>query len=161
MLRMNDLANSLSHTWESVSHGWNNLINNAGQALTHFGVGGDKENEANIPAQSPRWGLMSADVFDDTNKLVIKLEVPGLDGDDFDISVIDNVLSISGEKRFQREETKGDYRLLECAYGQFSRSIPLGYEVDADSAKAVYDKGILKVELEKKPHQKRRQIPVN
>ena len=100
-------------------------------------------------------------MFDDENKVVVKIEAPGLANDDFDINIIDNVLTITGEKRFQREQTKGEYRMLECAYGRFTRSIPLEYEVDADTAKASYDKGILKIELDKKPHQRRRQIRVN
>tara|TARA_R110002111_G_C6006607_1_gene374035 strand:+ start:6240 stop:6719 length:480 start_codon:yes stop_codon:yes gene_type:complete len=159
MLKMNDLTNSLSRTWESVSQGWHHLISRAENALTHFRS--DTENDKDIPAQSPRWGLINADVFDDTDKIVVKLEAPGLDTDDFDISVVDNILTISGEKRFQNEQTKGEYRVLECAYGRFTRSIPLAYDVDAENAKASYDKGILKVELNKQPHQRRLQIKVN
>jgi HSP20 family protein len=161
MMKINDLTNSLNRTWESISHGWNQLINRAGNALTHFRRGDEQDRNNTIPVQSPHWGLLNADVFDDANKLVVKLEVPGLTAEDIDISVVDNVLLIGGEKRFEREETKGDYRLLECAYGSFSRSIPLGYDVDADTAKATYDKGVLKITLEKKPHQRRRKIEVS
>lgn len=159
MLTMNDLTNSLSRTWESVSQGWNHLIHRAENALTHFRS--DDQKEGDIPAQSPRWGLISADVFDDADKVIVKLEAPGLDTNDFDINVVDNILTISGEKRFQREQTKGEYQVLECAYGRFTRSIPLAYEVDAKTAKATYDKGILKIELNKLPHQKRVQIKIN
>lgn len=161
MSTMNDLSNSLSRTWASVNQGWNQLINKASNALTHFHIGDDKSQQNNIPSQSSRWGLLSADLFDDANKVVVNIEAPGLDIDDFDITVVDNVLSISGEKRFQHEETKGDYRLMECAYGRFTRTIPLGYDVDANTATATYDKGVLKIELEKKPHQKRISIKVN
>lgn len=158
-MKIHELADGLNRTWESISQGWNHLINSAGNALTHFRSGDDQESDNTIPVQSPRWGLLNADVFDDANRLVIKLEAPGLAADDIEINVVDNVLVISGEKRFEREETKGDYRLLECAYGRFSRSIPLGYDVDADTA--TYDKGVLKVTLQKKPHQRRRKIKVS
>jgi HSP20 family protein len=160
MLKMNDLTDSLSRTWESVSHGWNHLINNASNALTHFISSEDKQKADKVPASSPRWGLMSADLFDDADKVVVKLEVPGLANDDFDINIVDNILTISGEKQFQQEKTQGNYRMLECAYGRFSRSIPLEYEVDADTAKASYDRGILNIELTKKPHQRRRKIEI-
>jgi len=158
MLNMNDLSNSLSRTLESVSQGWRHLINRAENALTHFRS--DAQKDKDIPAQSPRWGLINADVFDDADKIVVKLEAPGLDTKDFDISVVDNLLTISGEKRFQREQNKGEYRVLECAYGRFTRSIQLAYDVDAKTAKASYDKGVLKVELNKQPHQRRLQVKV-
>ncbi len=74
-------------------------------------------------------------------------------------SIIPNL--ISGEKRFEREETKGSYHLLERAYGHFTRSIPLNYEVDAESANASYKNGVLRLTLDKKPEQRRRQIHVN
>lgn len=158
-MSMHDLTESLGRTWESVSQGWKHLISRAGNALTHFGKSGQKED--NIPVRSPRWGLLSVDLFDDADKLVVKLEVPGLSAADFDISVVDNILSISGEKHFERQESKGEYRLLECAYGRFTRSIPLGYEVDENSARATYEQGVLKVELEKQAHQRRRHIKVS
>ena len=120
----------------------------------------DKEKADNVPYSSPRWSLINADLYDDADKVVVKLEVPGLANDDFDINIIDNILTISGEKQFQQESTEGEYRILECAYGRFSRSIPLEYEVVPDTAKASYDKGILKIELDKKPHQRRRKIVI-
>jgi HSP20 family protein len=161
MLEINDLTNTLSRTWDSISQGWNHLINNASNALTHFGAHDDKSKVDKAPSSSPRWGLISADLFDDADKLIVTLETPGLANDDFDINIVDNVLTVSGEKRFQSEQTKGEYRILECAYGRFTRSIPLDYEVDAESAKASYDNGILKIQLDKKPHQRRRQIKVH
>ena len=157
---MNELSNGLSRTWDSVSRGWNHLINNAGNALTQFFSSDDREKADNVPASSPHWGLTSVDMYDDADKVVVKLEVPGLANDDFDINIIDNILTISGEKQFQQEKTQGNYRILECAYGRFSRSIPLEYEVVADTAKASYDRGILKIELDKKPHQRRRKIEI-
>jgi len=157
---MNDLSNSLSRTWETVSQGWNHLINNASNALTQFVSSDDKEKAENVPASSPRWGLISADMYDEADKVIIRLEAPGLNNNDFDINIVDNILTISGEKQFQQEKTKGNYRILECAYGRFSRSIPLEYEVDTDTAKASYDKGILKIELDKKPQQRRRRIEI-
>ncbi len=156
---MNKLTNSLSRTWDTISHGWSQLISRASNALTQF-VDNDDNDSENMPITSSRWGLLSADVYDDANKVVVKVEIPGLDDDDFDISITDNILTISGEKQFQRESSEGQYKVFECAYGHFSRSIPLEYEVDADSAKAVYNKGILKIELQKQAHQRRRKIEI-
>lgn len=159
MFSMSNLGESLNRGWESLSHGWHQLINRAGNALTHFGRHDDERDIA--PINSPSWGLMSAEVFDDADKVVIRLEIPGLSADDFNVSVIDNVVQISGEKRFEREQSKGEYYMLERAYGHFSRSIPLQHEVDADSADASYKNGVLRLELAKKPDQRRRRIEVN
>jgi len=160
MFNIENLSNSLSRTWDSISQGWNHLINNASNALTRFISSDDKEKADNVPSSSPKWGLISADLYDSSDRVVVTVEAPGLTNDDFDISIINNVLTVSGEKQFQRETTKGEYRILECAYGHFSRSIPLEYEVDSNTAKASYDKGILKIELDKKPHQRRRKIEI-
>ncbi len=159
MLTMSNISQGLSRTWESVSHGWNQLMNRASNALTHFNHKNDEQDMAVL--KSPNWGLMSAEVFDDDDKVVVRLEVPGMSADDFDVTVVDNVLMINGEKRFEREQSEGSYRVLERAYGHFSRSIPLGYEVEADSADATYKHGVLRLELKKKPEQQRRQITVN
>lgn len=160
MLSMNELGDSLNRSWESISHGWNHLISRAGNALTHF-TGSESKKGDMTPLHSPRWGLMSAEVFDDADKVVVRLEVPGLSAEDFNISVVENVLGISGEKRFEREKSEGQYHVLERAYGRFSRSIPLNYEIDAESAKADYKDGVLRVELNKKPEQRRRRIEVH
>lgn len=160
MFNMSELGDSLNRTWESVSHGWNHLMSRAGNSLTHFS-GNEKDSDDHTPLQSPRWGLMSAEVFDDDDKVVVRLEAPGLSAEDFDISVVDNVLNISGEKRFEREQSNGQFHLLERAYGQFSRSIPLNYEVDAESASASYKNGVLRLELNKEPEQRRRKIEVH
>jgi len=159
MFHMSNIGEGLSRTWESVSHGWNQLMNRASNALTHFSNQHDERDQAVL--KSPSWGLMSAEVFDDDDKVVVRLEVPGMNADDFDVTVVDNVLIINGEKRFEREKSEGNYRVLERAYGHFSRSIPLGYEVEADSADATYKHGVLRLALKKKPEQRRRQITVN
>jgi len=80
---------------------------------------------------------------------------------DFDITVVDNVLYIKGEKKFEKEVEKGDYTVRERAYGHFERVIPLGYEVDPDSAKATYKHGVLRIEINKSEQHKRRKIKVS
>jgi len=159
VLTMSDLSTGLNRTWENLSHGWQQLMSRASNALTHFSS--KDEDKELVPLQSPRWGLMSAELYDEADRVIVSLEVPGLSAEDFNVSVVDNVLIISGEKRFEREQSKGEYHVLERAYGQFTRSIPVGYEVEPDSAKATYRHGVLRLELHKKPQQRRRQIQVN
>ena len=93
--------------------------------------------------------MLGGDVFEDERRLVVRLEVPGMDKDEFVIEVLDDTLVVSGEKRFEREDTKGRYRMLQCAYGTFRRVVPLAVPVLADESRASYRQGVLKIELTK------------
>jgi len=108
MLNMNDLTHSLSRTWGTVNQGWNHLIRNASDALTHFTAHNDKSKTDNGDSASPHWGLISADLYDDADKVVVKLETPGLANDDFEINIIDNILTISGESDFNVKRLKAN-----------------------------------------------------
>jgi HSP20 family protein len=69
--------------------------------------------------------------------------------EDLDIEVQDDALVVRGEKRFERENTDGRYRVMQCAYGNFRRVVPLPVPVLSDRAKAGYRNGVLRVELPK------------
>lgn len=92
---------------------------------------------------------MAGEVFENDHKIVVRIEVPGLERGDFDLEVRDDLLIVRGEKRFQRESRAGGYRLMECAYGSFHRAIPLSAPVQPDQAKARYRNGVLRIELPK------------
>jgi HSP20 family protein len=102
-----------------------------------------------LPVEAPGWGLLAGEVFEDDHKIVVRIEVPGLERGDFDLEVRDDLLIVRGEKRFQRESRAGGYRLMECAYGSFHRAIPLSAPVQPDQAKARYRNGVLRIELPK------------
>ena len=82
-----------------------------------------EEGRADPSQRLGRWAILAGDVYEDENKILVRLEVPGLNKDDLHIEVRDDVLTVGGEKRFQREFTEGHYPLLQCAYG----SLPAGY----------------------------------
>jgi HSP20 family protein len=88
-------------------------------------------------------------VFEDDKRLVVRLEAPGMAKSDFDIQVQDGALVVRGEKRFERESTEGRWRVLQCAYGSFLRTVPLPTPVKGDQARASYRNGVLRVELPK------------
>lgn len=155
MIGLDDVSKTFNRTWDSVSRGWNHLVHRASNALTRF----HPKDEDEVP-NAVRWGLLSADIYDDDDKVVVTLEAPGMSEADFDISVVDNVLYVKGEKRIEKEQTKGDYTVNERAYGYFERILPLGYDVDADSASASYKHGVLRIEVNKSEHHKRRKIEV-
>ena len=72
-----------------------------------------------------------------------------MEREDFTVQVVDDVLVVQGQKRSKREETRGRYHVLECAYGRFERAIALPAAVDPDAAAATYRRGVLTVDLPK------------
>lgn len=85
------------------------------------------------------------DVRDTADGLEITIEVPGVAQDDLKVTIEDNVLTVSGEKKSETEKTEKDYRVSERVYGAFSRSVSLPSSVDADKVAATMDNGVLKL----------------
>jgi len=166
MVGLAELKNGLEEVWESVTEGWRNLRQHASSALTRF----RKTQDSSVPTHadtggaatvgSPNWGLLAGELFEDSKRVVVRLEIPGLERGDFDLEVRDDMLIVRGEKRFRRESDTGRYRVLECAYGSFHRAVPLPAKVDIDRVTARYSNGILKVELPKSEIPQRRSVEV-
>ncbi len=99
------------------------------------------------------WGFNSPaiDFVDHKKFLELKAELPGLDKDDINVEVTDHMLTISGEKREEREEGEegGNYYLAERRYGSFKRSVSLPKGVDTEKVDATFKKGVLAVTLQK------------
>jgi HSP20 family protein len=93
--------------------------------------------------------LPSMDVTETDKEIEITAELPGLEDKDVEINVTDNVLTIRGEKKAEKEEKDKDYRLVERTYGAFSRTVELPAGVDADMIKASIAKGVLTVTVPK------------
>lgn len=95
-------------------------------------------------------GLTPAtDVVETDKEIEITAELPGLEEKDVKIELSDNVLTIRGEKKAEKEEKNKDYRMIERSYGAFARSLELPSGVDAGAIKATIDKGVLKVTVPK------------
>lgn len=144
------LKQGAGQAWQSLAEGWHELGERAGNALTRFRPGARaQDDEATRAAwlQAGRWGFMAADVFDDGERLVVRLEAPGLKREDFHVELGDGMLSVWGEKRFDEVEQSGRYRVVQCAYGSFRRDVPLPAAVDTGRARASYRDGVLRIEL--------------
>ncbi|MBI1891879.1 MAG: Hsp20/alpha crystallin family protein [Burkholderiales bacterium] len=149
------IKQGLSSFWDSVAEGWQHLRHSAANALTRF----KPSEQTNLPLKSEiddmfympstSWSMLGGDVFEDADQIVVRLEVPGLDKNDLSIEVRDDALVVRGEKRFEREESEGRYRVLQCAYGSFQRAVPLPVDVVAEQANASYKNGVLRVALPK------------
>jgi HSP20 family protein len=96
------------------------------------------------------------DIKETGKEIQVIAELPGMDEKDFDISVNDQVLTLRGEKRIEKENHDENYYHVERSYGSFYREIPLPEEVDADKVEAEYKKGVLTIHLPKKPEAERK-----
>src|ERR1700726_4185708 len=103
----------------------------------------------------------AVDVYEDEHNVTLKIEVPGIDEKDIDVRVENNILTVHGERKIEKEEKEENYRRIERQYGSFTRTFTLPNTVDTESASANYDKGVLKVKLAKKAEAKPKQIKVN
>jgi len=88
------------------------------------------------------------DVVTEDGDLVIKAELPGVKQEDVDITLQDNVLTVSGERKAEQEEERGGYYVRERRYGSFSRSLTVPEGVDESKIHARYENGVLEVTVE-------------
>jgi len=102
----------------------------------------------------------AVDVREDEKAIWLTAELPGINADDLSIRVEDDVLQISGERRFEDEENRDSYHRIERYYGKFERSFTLPAYVNHGGIKAEYRDGVLKLQLPKKPETQPRQIKV-
>jgi HSP20 family protein len=101
-----------------------------------------------------------ADITEDDKEYVIKTELPDVNKDDVKVTVENGVLTISGERKFEKEEKNKRYHRIERAYGTFVRSFSLPDDADSNGVKAEFKDGILTVHLPKNESAKPRQIEV-
>lgn len=100
------------------------------------------------------------DLYDMQEKIILKVEVPGVEKDDIDLSITDNNLTLKAVKKRGEEVKEEDYFAAEIAYGPVSRSIPLPVEIDSSGTKASFRNGILEIVLSKKEEAKPQEIKV-
>jgi HSP20 family protein len=100
------------------------------------------------------------DVYEDEHNVFIRAEVPGIDPNDLDIKVENNVLTIRGERKWNKEEKEENFHRVERRYGSFARSFTLPNTVNTDDVNAGYNNGILELKLGKRAEAKPKQIKV-
>jgi len=100
------------------------------------------------------------DIVEDENEYLIKAELPEVKKDDVKVTVQDDVLTISGERMFEKEEKGRKYHRMERAYGSFARSFTLPEDADGEKVAAEFKDGVLKVHLPKSEQAKPKSIEV-
>ncbi len=108
---------------------------------------------------SEEW-LPSADISETKDKLLIKLDLPGLETKDVNVSVSGDILTIKGEKRKEEEEKDENYYHCERYCGSFQRSFRLPANIQSDKVEASFDKGVLKITLPRTEQAKKKEIEV-
>jgi HSP20 family protein len=101
------------------------------------------------------------DIYEEQHGLQLKLEVPGIDEKDLDIKVENNILTVSGERKFEKEQKEENFHRIERRYGSFTRSFTLPQTVDTGNITADYNNGVLTIRLAKREEAKPKQIKVN
>ncbi len=159
------ISRGLSRTWENISEGWRELVHHSSDALTHFTRHGDesKEKQQSIGTFPilRNWSLLAGDVEETDKEIVVRVEAPGMEKRDCEITIDGGTLYVRGEKRFERATQNSTYHIMERAYGSFERAIPLPRNVDADKAEASYTNGVLTIHLPKSGAEKGHMIPVS
>jgi HSP20 family protein len=121
-----------------------------GNVLEHSG------EESNLTSWAP-----AVDIYETAHELVVKADLPEVDAKELDIRVENNLLTIRGERKFEKKVSEDHYLRVERAYGSFSRSFSLANTVDADAIKADYQNGALTLTIPKREEAKPKQIKVN
>jgi HSP20 family protein len=165
-MKVEDIRQGLGSFWDNLAGGWRHLLQSASTALTRFKPG----ERTNLPSTRSvnddnflphvGWAVLGGDVFESDDRLLVRLEIPGLDRNDLHIEMVDDSIVVSGEKRFEQEATEGTWHVVQCAYGSFSRAVRLPVPVKAGAAKATYRDGILRIELPKATPGRRSSVPI-
>lgn len=115
-----------------------------------------------LPLSAAKAGSWSpaVDIYEEEGAFVLRAELPGIEPEEVELSVENNVLSLKGERRLYNEENRDNYRRIERSYGSFSRSFKLPKNVDVENVSASSKNGVLSVRLPLKEESKPRQIAV-
>jgi HSP20 family protein len=103
---------------------------------------------------------LALDVAEDENSYIVKASIPGVDPEQVEITLTDNVLTIKGETKSEQESDQQNYHLRERRYGSFMRSVTLPVGVDAEQVEATNENGVLTLRLPKSEAQKPKRISI-
>ena len=100
------------------------------------------------------------DLCETDNEIVVEAEIPGMEQKDINVTIKDNVLTLKGEKKQEKEVKEANYHRVERNYGSFARTFTLPTAVVVDKAQAKYDNGVIRITLPKAEEVKPKEISV-
>ncbi len=112
--------------------------------------------ESSLTAWAP-----AVDIYETEHELVLKADLPDIDPKDLDIRVENNILTIRGERKFEKNVNEENYLRVERSYGSFTRSFTLANTVNSEAIKAAYENGVLTLTIPKREEAKPKQIKVS
>ena len=102
----------------------------------------------------------SVDIYENKDQIVLEAELPGMKQEDFNLSIENNVITLRGERKFEKTEENDNYHRVERSYGSFTRSFTLPQTVSGEGVTAEYSNGVLRVTLPKREETKARRIEI-
>ncbi len=105
--------------------------------------------------------IPTVDIYENKDHIVLEAELPGMNREDFEVTVENNVLTLRGERRFEKKDDSDNYHRVERAYGAFTRSFTLPQTVAGEGAVAEYKNGVLRITLQKREEVKARRIEIS
>ncbi len=118
-----------------------------------------QRNGEEVSMATAAW-IPRIDLSEDENEYLLKAELPEVERNDIKVRVDDGVLTLSGERRFEKEESNKTYHLTERSYGIFARSLSLPEDADADRISAEFKDGLLRISLPKSESKKPKEIQI-
>ena len=115
----------------------------------------DRSGHADLAAWAP-----PVDIYETENELVLKADLPDFEEKDIDVRVEDNLVTIRGERKFEKDVNEDNYLRVERTYGPFTRSFSLPNTVSSESIRADYRNGVLTLHLTKREESKPKQIKI-
>src|ERR1700752_2749749 len=117
---------------------------------------GRSTQEQNLTSWAP-----SVDIYEAAHELVVQADLPDIKPEELDIRVENNILTIRGERKFEKKVDEKNYLRVERSYGSFARSFSLANTVTSEAIKAEYKNGVLTLTIPKREEAKPKQIKVN
>ena len=105
--------------------------------------------------------MPTVDIYENKDQIVLEAELPGMNREDFELTIENNVLTLRGERRFEKKDEADNYHRVERAYGSFTRSFTLPPTVSGEGTTAEYQNGVLRVTLQKREEVKARRIEIS
>jgi len=116
----------------------------------------DRSAHADLATWAP-----PVDIYETQNELVLKIDLPDVQDKDIDVRVENNMLTIRGERKFEKDVNEDNYLRVERAYGSFMRSFSLPNTVSSENIRAEYRNGVLSLHMAKREESKPKQIKIS
>jgi HSP20 family protein len=116
----------------------------------------------NVPSPSVTDLTLRMDVSETPKAYIVHTDIPGVEEQDIEITINENILTITGEKHAQKEEDNKNFLRVERTYGSFTKSLQLPLDADENKVKANLNNGVLEIEISKtkEPEKKIKKIPI-